>query len=182
MLSYSSALGSVSIMLSLRLTHWKIIGRTKPQLLPVPGAPITSIFPARPLLLLDAIYNEKRLSSSGSSRCLPYIVPVRSSSLPVSSTAFISSGFIKREVPCVPSGRMSKPRLSCTGWYPDNQLKPLLVSRHARTSSAAVSPSPVSVNGAIRLRNGFTTQMLAISLSTSKDCRIPSRTEFTIMP
>ena len=45
-------------------------------------------------------------------------------------------------------------------------------------TSEAVTKIPVGVNGAIRLRNGFTVQISVIPLSASKDWRTPSRTEF----
>ena len=72
---------------------------------------------------------------------------------------------IKAEVPCVPFGKMSNPRLSRVYLYPENQWYPFLVMRQNISAPTAMVARPVGVNTAAKFTNGLTTQMLLICRS-----------------
>ena len=99
-------------------------------------------------------------------------------------TIFSWSFFVMNpEVPWVPSGRMSKPRLSRMNLYPENQIYPFFVIRQTSSAPTSVTAMPVGVKTAIKLRKGFTTQMESIGSPVwLKVDRVPSRMELMSIP
>ena len=122
--------------------------------------------------------------SSGRFLYLPSIMPFTSATLPTSRNSPISFRVRNPEEPWVPSGRMSKPRLSRVALYPENHLYPVPVNRHTSRAMTAVAPRPKGVNSTNQLRKGLNTQMLSITVSPSlwKVDAVPSRMEFSSIP
>lgn len=92
-------------------------------------------------------------------------MPFTSETVPTSRNSPISLRVKKPDEPWVPSGRMSKPRLSRVALYPENHLYPVPVNRQTSRAITAVAPRPKGENSTNQLRKGLNTQMLSATSS-----------------